>query len=717
MKFTVAVASLIGAVSALNGTYAPQNVSCPDNANFVRNASEGISDPEKEWLEARNSQTKGALQDFLNRGFANISSDSNISQVWEGDSDLPRIAVAIAGGGYRAMFDGAGAVAAMDNRTDGANEHGLGGLLQATTYLAALSGGNWLTGTLAYNDFISVQEILEQGDAADAIFNISNNFLNPYGNDFGKTLARWTSIGAQVQGKEKAGFNVTITDLWSRALAYAWFPTKTNAGAGITWSSLRDSEMFKNGSMPMPISVADGRYPGTKVINLNATVFEMTPFEIGSWDPSLNTFSDIKYLGTKVSDGKPDNGQCISGFDDASFIMGTSSSLFNLFTMSNDSSMVYEYLNTLSTTLVKGIDEADNDIALYAPNPFKDSNFVDRNYTSSVVDSESLFLVDGGEDGQGIPFVPLVNPARGVDIIFAVDAGTETSENYPAGGSLIATYERQFSKQGKGMAFPYIPDQKTFVNLGLTDRPTFFGCDANNLTDLEYIPPLVVYIPISHYSYNSNVSTFKLAYTYEERVDMIRNAFEATTRNNLTDDSDYMTCVSCAIIRRKQQSENVTLPEECDRCFSRYCWNGTRDETPTTDLDPVNEDPAAISSAIAAVTDNSPIGALLNSGSSSKNSTNSSKSANSTMSSSSGASSSGSASLSRTSISGSASGSASTTASASGSASGSASSSASGSASSTSSPAKANSASSLNSVFSKSVLTAICLGVVAASLV
>ncbi|KAJ4136632.1 Lysophospholipase 1 [Fusarium falciforme] len=58
---------------------------------------------------------------------------------------MPKIAVACSGGGYRAMLSGAGMLAAMDNRTDGANEHGLGGLLQGATYLAGLSGGNWLT--------------------------------------------------------------------------------------------------------------------------------------------------------------------------------------------------------------------------------------------------------------------------------------------------------------------------------------------------------------------------------------------------------------------------------------------------------------------------------------------------------------------------------------------------------------------------------------------
>lgn len=84
---------------------------------------------------------------------------------------------------------------------------------------------------------------------------------------------------------------------------------------------------------------------------------------------------------------------------------------------------------------------------------------------------------------------------------------------WPDGSSLVHTYERQFVKQGQGMSFPYVPDTNTFVNLGLNKKPTFFGCDANNLTDLQYIPPLVVYLPNAEYSFNSNQSAFKLSYS------------------------------------------------------------------------------------------------------------------------------------------------------------------------------------------------------------
>lgn len=135
------------------------------------------------------------------------------------------------------------------------------------------------------------------------------------------------------------------------------------------------------------------------------------------------------------------------------------------------------------------------------------------------------------------------------------------------------------------MSFPYVPDTNTFVNLGLNKKPTFFGCDANNLTDLQYIPPLVVYLPNAEYSFDSNQSAFKLSYSESQRRSMIQNGFEIATRNNFTDDPEFMGCVGCAIMRRKQQALNITLPPECETCFSNYCWNGTLDTTPLPDIE------------------------------------------------------------------------------------------------------------------------------------
>jgi lysophospholipase len=72
-------------------------------------------------------------------------------------SSLPNIGIAVSRGGYRALQNGAGFLAAADNRTINSTNSGqIGGLLQATTYLSVLSGGGWLVGSMYANNFSSV---------------------------------------------------------------------------------------------------------------------------------------------------------------------------------------------------------------------------------------------------------------------------------------------------------------------------------------------------------------------------------------------------------------------------------------------------------------------------------------------------------------------------------------------------------------------------------
>lgn len=563
-------------------SYVPGNVTCDDNISLIREANE-LSQNETDWLKKRDVQTKESLQSFLERATKNFSDTTIVSQLFSNSSNVPKIGIGCSGGGYRAMLSGAGMLAAMDNRTDGAIEHGLGGLLQSATYLAGLSGGNWLVGTLAWNNWTSVQTILDNMTVDDSIWDISNSIINPGGINIVSTGLRWDHISDAVEDKKDAGFNVSLTDAWGRALSYNFFPSLYRGGVAYTWSTLREAQVFQDAEMPFPISVADGRYPGTTIIDLNATVFEFNPFEMGSWDPTLNAFTDVKYLGTNVSNGKPvEQGKCIAGYDNTGFIMGTSSTLFNQFILQLNGTSLPSFIKDLAHDLLSDLSGDDDDIAIYAPNPFKDSEYIGSNYSKSIVDSEYLFLVDGGEDDQNIPLLPLIQKKRDLDVVFALDNSADTNDSWPDGASLVHTYERQFGSIGKDMAFPYVPDVNTFVNLGLNLKPTFFGCDASNSTHLDHIPPLVVYIPNSLHSFQGNQSTFKLSYDTDERFGMIQNGFEATTMGNLTEDSGFLGCVACAVMRRKQESLNATLPKECETCFTNYCWNGTIDTSDVT---------------------------------------------------------------------------------------------------------------------------------------
>lgn len=636
---TVPVSTLTPNTNVDDSNYAPKRIACPAYLpeTLLREATT-ISKNESAWLQRRSQVTTPALYDFLLRATENFEDNSFLNSTlfnltYYGDRYVPKLGIAFSGGGYRAMLTGAGILAAMDNRTRGSMENGLGGLLQAMTYIAGVSGGNWLVGSLAWNDWVAVQEIMDNwndelsdfggGDdnnnnedvvvsdgSGVPIWDLHGSVIAPGGLNIIKTARWWEHIVGAIQAKADAGFNPSLTDLWGRVLSYIFFPHLERGGIDYSWSSLRESPVFQSANMPFPISVSDGRYPGTTVINLNSTLFEFNPFEMGSWDPSLNAFFDVKYLGTNVSNGVPivmqttksnleglygndtsgingtevidatdGTAECVLGYDNTAFIMATSSTLFNEFLLqinNTDLSHIPNFVVKIATSLLNELSRDYNDIAVYSPNPFKGSRFAKFNMssTNSIAESDSLYLVDGGEDDENIPLAPLIRQDRGLDIVFAVDNSADIG-NWPNGNSLLHTYERQFYEQGENMAFPYIPDTDTMVNLGLNRRPTFFGCEAANLTDLKYIPPLVVYLPNSRYSFDSNQSAFRMSYSETERRQMIANGYEIATRNNFTDDPDFLGCIGCAIIRRKQELLNLTLPIECESCFINYCWDGT----------------------------------------------------------------------------------------------------------------------------------------------
>ncbi|KAL7268031.1 Lysophospholipase 1 [Rhizina undulata] len=559
------------------GNYAPGPVTCP-SGNLVRAASE-ISTGEKQFIQKRKSVTDVALTDFLNRA---SMVDFDVAAFMQNYS--PTIGIAFSGGGYRAMLTGGGELSAFDSRTPGSTAAGqLGGLLQSSTYIAGLSGGSWLLGSIVINNFTTIERL----QAAKNLWDLENSILAPNGAlQIIDTAEYYNTLNNEVEEKKNAGFDVSLTDYWARALSRQ-FVNLTNGGPGVTWSSIALTSEYENAEMPFPIVVADARNPDEILIGGNATVFEFNPLEFGSFDPTLYAFTPIEYIGSNVTNGVPDsNTSCVRGFDNAGFVMGTSSSLFNVGLIELQSSGLTGILRSLAETVLGGLSLAGDDIADYSPNPF----FGVNPSTNPSAKQKDLTLVDGGLDLQNIPLQPLIQPARGLDVIFAMDNSADTvrldgdNSNWPNGTALIASYERSLDpKMANGTYFPAIPDSNTMVNLGLNLRPTFFGCNGSNITtDASRMPPLIVYIPNSPYTYTSNTSTEKMEYSNTERDLMIENGYNIATRGNGTNTQNWPACVGCAIVWRNQERQGLAQTTQCQQCFKDYCWNGTTDSVPLT---------------------------------------------------------------------------------------------------------------------------------------
>ena len=567
--------------NAPNG-YTPESGDCPSTRPSIREAN-GLSSQEASWLQSRRKSTVPAMQSLLGRlNITGFDVDTYFTNHQSNTSNLPNIGIAVSGGGYRACLNGAGAIQAFDSREANSSTSGhLGGLLQSATYVSGLSGGGWLVGSIYVNNFTTISALLN--DNTSSVWHFDNSiFEGPaQGGIQALTSAEYYStIYSEVQDKSD-DYETTLTDYWGRALSFQ-LVNATDGGPDYTWSSIALEDNFSSGNIPMPILVADGRSPGQLLISGNTTVYEFNPWEFGSFDPTTYGFAPLEYLGSNFSGGiLPDNEQCVRGFDNAGYVMGTSSSLFNTFLLNINTTSISQVFKDVLTRLLNDVGKDNEDIATYEPNPFYGFN----NATSQIAQTTNLTLVDGGEDLQNIPLHPLIQPLRSVDVIFAIDSSADTEYNWPNGTSLVATYERSLNLSGIGnrTVFPSIPDQNTFVNLGLNTHPTFFGCDPKNLTGIS---PLVVYIPNSPYVYFSNVSTFDPTYNDTERNSIVENGYYVATRANGTADNQWPTCVGCAIISRSLNRTGTAVPEVCTQCMQRYCWNGTVNSTTPANYNP-----------------------------------------------------------------------------------------------------------------------------------
>lgn len=354
-------------------SYAPIQVACPStNVSLVRRAK-GLGQLELEYIGERKRRASLALDAWLK----NIDIDFEFQQA-------PIIGLTSSGGGYRAMLTGAGVVQAMDDYDSNST---VSGLYQALTYHTGLSGGSWLLSSIAGNNFEVVSKISknlwEKGLVKNSIYptNVETAIEGP-------------AIKKDMAAKAAAGLSPVTTDVWARFLAYQLLSGDAG-GLAKTWSSVRKARAFKRIDVPLPIITA----LGIEDINGsicdaadNATQYEFTPFEFGSWDAGVESFAQIEYLGTKFENGKPIGTNCTKNFDNTGYILGTSSSKFNeecgnsLVSVISGGLEPYVKPAQLNTTTARR-----NLFAPY-PNPFKS-----QLSSPKVSGSDELFLVDGGQ--------------------------------------------------------------------------------------------------------------------------------------------------------------------------------------------------------------------------------------------------------------------------------------------------------------------------------
>jgi lysophospholipase len=172
----------------------------------IREAT-ALSSDETLWLSRRDDATIPALEQFLTRvDIGGIDIQAYLDGIVRNGTALPRIGIAVSGGGYRAMINGAGAIAAFDNRTTGSTDKGhLGGILQAATYLSGLSGGSWVVGSLYVQNFTTVESIIYGSNSfLDSLWQLDDSiFEGLWAQPFTWDLAYCSMIQARQTSQEQ----------------------------------------------------------------------------------------------------------------------------------------------------------------------------------------------------------------------------------------------------------------------------------------------------------------------------------------------------------------------------------------------------------------------------------------------------------------------------------------------------------------------------------
>ena len=464
-----------------------------------------------------------------------------------------QVALTTSGGGYRSLLSGAGVIQGLDSRD---SDVSTSGLFQGLTYQAGLSGGGWLLSSFAGNNYPTISYLRD--NLWEQAF--QDSLLDP---EFLLAAVAYVAVVDDIILKRAAGFDTTLVDPYGRLLSYQLLEG-IDGGVGTTLSSITALSNFTSHAVPFPIITSLGvkTWLGECLPGPNATTYEFTPYEFGSWDSDVSAFMQTHYLGTSMKNGKPTGFLCTENYDNLGYVLGTSSNLFNQLCLS-----IPEPANSstdLTTTLAQILDYThevtfSDEYATYR-NPFYDyvSSTATPNSANNITAQEKLSLADGGEALQNNPIFPFLQPARNVSVIIVNDNSADTSNNFPNGSEILTTYVQSFNHNLTRM--PFIPAVETFISEGLNQRATFFGCnDTSKVT--------IVYLPNYNFTFASNTTTDQSEYPQAETAAMIANGVEIASQGGK---ADWGTCLGCALMMNTGQ----TLPSDCQACFAEYCYYG-----------------------------------------------------------------------------------------------------------------------------------------------
>lgn len=540
--------------------YAPTLTACPANFNPIRAASGGVNPSEAAWATQRKNKASSKLRTWL--------AGTGASFPTLNPEQYPTIGLVDGGGGFRGFLMSAGVHKAFDSNER--TKTPMSGLYQAITYESGLSGSSASLASYASDNWPTTSSL--QSSLWETALN--NGVLNPEGN---LPLVA-AGIAADVAAKA-AGYPISVVDAWARLLPYSSLQGD-RAGVAKRYSDILTEGGYTQFLRPYPIITAIGvedPSDGCGLPRKNATQYEFTPHEFGSWEKQVGHFMETKYLGTAMHAGKPtlQGLACTTGFDNTGWVMATSTNIFNQ-QCANVQGALSSAAGMFSTALYNAVSGTISDLLgasiqpLYSllPNPF-----LGLTSAPAVQGQPHLLLIDGGETIQVPPIWPFLYRPD-VSVLFVSDNSADNPTNYahtgatinlPSGIQLRNTY-LQAQANGVGDRMPFIPYPPAFQKANLNKRTVFFGCNAAaNSPQMT-----IIYLPNRPISFNSDQDASRLQYDVADTRGMIGNGVEVATDGGA---AGFDTCVGCAVMKKAAAKAGKALPAACAACFKKYCYN------------------------------------------------------------------------------------------------------------------------------------------------
>ncbi|KAF2167127.1 hypothetical protein M409DRAFT_22559 [Zasmidium cellare ATCC 36951] len=504
--------------------YAPYSVQCPTKSSLTRPAN-CLNHHESAYVLARRKKASHFLDQWLHKTVPEWPLE---------DCNTPTLALALSGGGTKAGLTNAGVIQNLDGRESGKSS--VKDLLQSVTYVSALSGGALTLSGIMANDFAKVSVLKKE------LYNRS--FQNP----FGIALNNSKVLLADVASKTAAGYPATLLDVYGRTNGYNFIGAAPAGADGLTWSNITTQPSFKDHEAPFPIitiSQANVEANQCEPTEMGA-IWEVSPFEFGSWDEKVDAFFPTRYMGSTNGRGSK---TCTAGFDNIGFITGASSNILTgpgkcfprNFTKSDLSALATVIDVTFPSNVLL------NPYAII-PNPFH----LDPK-AGVIRKQKSLYGTDGGDTGQSILLFPFLQPERRVDVILAIDAQTYAPGNVTNGSAIYNTF---LSAQANGLAkMPLIPSPAEYKAQNLSSRAQFFGCYEEGKTTIVYLPN----------DLSSRISNQQYFFSPEEIEYLFVGGRDLITQEG---DEEWPGCLACGIMHK----ESSALPGSCGRCLEKYCW-------------------------------------------------------------------------------------------------------------------------------------------------